>query len=209
MTLTSVESAHSLISQHQDLSSLTAAMKWRSEADFTMTLLEASQFSTQERLQEIAKNASTLRLAAKEQSFWGIFLKSASEKAANIERTGLLSLMQHCRHVAIQLQEIADETPATDEEYAQLVKDLKATKKRLQIQKKEVSLTMKDIRTTARQKSDNAASIFTDKKTTSDKRLHIRHTKEQALTPHEGTKSGLDRKILAIEKKILLMESYR
>ena len=207
------ETARHLISHHASLSSIASAAKWRSDADSVLASLATTEVSSQERARSNAHQTTQLRIATKEKSFLGRFFKSSDEKAARLEGVELQRTFAICRSLANNLQEKTDETPATKEEQAQLVRELRTTKKELQLQKKEVNAEMKNIRTVARQKSASAATSLTTlivgQKYTATERRNIRNSKERALTPHEDARVTLDRLLFNVEREILRMESYR
>jgi hypothetical protein len=208
-----IEAARHLLSLHATLSSITEAAKWRSETDSILASLVTTDVSAQEQTTHVARQASDLRIASREKSFFGRFFKSADEKAVQTERSKLQRTSELCRSLVADLQEKADDTPSARDEQAQLIKELKLRKKDLQLQKKEVNAEMKNIRTVARQKSANAATslttLFVGQKYTAAERRSIRYSKEQALTPHEDARVAIDRQILALERQILRMESYQ
>jgi hypothetical protein len=72
---------------------------------------------------------------------------------------------------------------------------------------------MKDIRTSARQKSANAATSLTallaGGKYTAAERRSIRYSKERALAPHEDTKAEIEREILTTERQIIRIETFK
>lgn len=94
-----------------------------------------------------------------------------------------------------------------------LLAELRQRKKELQLEKKQLSLTMQTIRSSARQQSANAPysalGILGGRKVTALQRQAIRHAKEQAVAPHEQEKARIDWEMTQIDELVLWLERIR
>ncbi|MFM6347925.1 MAG: hypothetical protein ACKPFK_22675 [Dolichospermum sp.] len=113
--------------------------------------------------------------------------------------------------MAEKLQEAIDFTPNSSTEQKLLLKELRQRKKELQLQKREVAASAKQIREEARLKSIHAGrflGIVYDSKLASIERRSIRYRREALVAPHEDIKASIDRQILQIDKDILWVERF-
>jgi hypothetical protein len=113
--------------------------------------------------------------------------------------------------MAEKLQESIDFTPTSSTEQKLLLKELRQRKKELQLQKREVAASAKQIREEARLKSIRAGKflgIVYDSKLAAIERREIRYRREAAVAPHEDVKASIERQILQIDKDILWVERF-
>jgi hypothetical protein len=113
--------------------------------------------------------------------------------------------------MAEKLQEAIDFTPNSSTEQKLLLKELRQRRKELQLQKREVAASAKQIREEARLKSIHAGrflGIVYDSKLASIERRSIRYRREALVAPHEDIKASIDRQILQIDKDILWVERF-
>ena len=208
-----IQTAQDLVSSYASIATISGAVQWCTTAEQSIGELESFASKTKAEADELTRLALGQRVESKEKSFFGRFFKSADEKKTHSSIESLQGLVSASQKLAEQLQELVDITPKTKEEQISLIKELKISKKDLQLQKKEIAAEMKGIRTDARQKSASAATSLTTllvgQKYTAAERRSIRQSKERALAPHEDAKSGIERQILAVEKEILRLEAFR
>lgn len=105
-----------------------------------------------------------------------------------------------------QLESLIDQTPDNPEQKKALLGDLKAFKKELVQEKKELALAMRQARTYARRQNVNVGGFWSTPSSRSHERLQIRLRKEAALQPHEDQKAAIERQILSIERMIQWVE---
>lgn len=114
-------------------------------------------------------------------------------------------------NMALKLQESIDFTPNNLDEQKALIKELSFTKKDLQLQKKEVTATMKNVNERARSRSvragNNFLGIYNSKMAASERR-NIRYQRDAQLRPNEAIKAAIERQILQIEKDILWVKRF-
>lgn len=115
-------------------------------------------------------------------------------------------------NMALKLQESIDFTPNNSDEQKALIKELSFTKKDLQLQKKEVTATMKNVNERARSRSvragnNNFLGVYNSKMAASERR-NIRYQRDAQLRPNEVIKAAIERQILQIEKDILWVKRF-
>jgi hypothetical protein len=112
--------------------------------------------------------------------------------------------------MAEKLQEAIDFTPNSPTEQKLLLKELRQRKKELQLQKREVAASAKQIREEARLKSVHAGRFLGiyNSKLASIERRSIRYRREALVAPNEDVKVSIDRQILQIDKDILWVERF-
>jgi hypothetical protein len=113
-------------------------------------------------------------------------------------------------NMAVKLQESIDFTPNNSEEQKALIKELSFAKKELQLQKKDVTSTMKTVNERSRSKSVRAGNflgIYNSKIAASERR-NIRYQRDAQLRPNEAKKAAIERQILQIEKDILSVKRF-
>lgn len=207
-----IESARALLKNYTALRRLEDVRDWRTEAEATISQLNAAYDTANSQAQHLTAYAQTLREESKQKSFLGHIFKSADEKSNKASLLEQQKIAESCQSLVEHLQERIDNTPSDKNEQTLLLKELKALKKELQLRKKEINAQMRDIRTTARQKSVDAAhswtAILTNQKYTAAERRSIRYNKKNALAPHEDEKAVIDRQILSVEHEIIRVESY-
>ena len=111
---------------------------------------------------------------------------------------------------ANKLQEAIDFTPKSPSEQKLILKELRAHKKELKLQKREVTANVKAIRRDARIQSVHAGRRFFsyDSKWAAIERRGIRKEKEAKLRPHEDAITTIESKLLQIDKDIFWVESF-
>jgi hypothetical protein len=112
--------------------------------------------------------------------------------------------------MAEKLQISIDFTPNSDDGKKILLQELHQRKKELQIQKRELNLSTKQIRESARVKSAHAGRVLGmmyDSNLAAYERRSIRYKKEALVAPYENLKVSIDRQILQIDKDILWIEN--
>jgi hypothetical protein len=113
-------------------------------------------------------------------------------------------------NMAVKLQESIDFTPNNSDEQKALIKELSFAKKELQLQKKDVTSTMKTVNERSRSKSVRAGNflgIYNSKIAASERR-NIRYQRDAQLRPNEAKKAAIERQILQIEKDILSVKRF-
>lgn len=113
-------------------------------------------------------------------------------------------------NMAEKLQEAIDFTPKNSEEKKTLLKELTLAKKELQLQKREVAATMKNVNQESRSKSVRAGSYLWmyNSKIAAKERRKIRYQRDAELKPNEATKAAIERQILQIDKDIMLIKHF-
>ncbi|MCJ7706002.1 MAG: hypothetical protein MUO38_00145 [Anaerolineales bacterium] len=85
-----------------------------------------------------------------------------------------------------------------------MLAEFRLLKKEITTEKRSVSQAMREIRTKARQDITSWTGVrggFVGSVARLD-RMQIRHGKEAALAPHEGTRAALERQIVEVERSI-------
>jgi hypothetical protein len=134
--------------------------------------------------------------------------KILNEQRIETYKTKYRVLMEN---MAEKLQESIDFTPNSSTEQKSLLKELRQRKKELQLEKREVAASAKQIREKARLKSIHAGrvlGIIYDSKLAAIERRAIRYGREAAVAPHENVKASIERQILQIDKDILWVERF-
>lgn len=111
--------------------------------------------------------------------------------------------------LADQLQEFIDLTPDSKSERKELLNELRQEKKALQLEKRGLNASMKEIRTEARQQS--ARTPYTLKGLmgmTALQRQQLRYAKEQNLAPLENKKDWIDAQLTKLERKIIWAQKF-
>lgn len=208
-----ISSAQFLLDSHQSISSLADAMRWHTSAACTVAQLLGEAEASEKQVQQMREQAQQLRAESARKSFLGRFFKTADEKAVAASLKLASSAAKSCAVIAEKLQLSMDETPGSEAELLEMLKELKVRKKALQLEKRELNAQMKGIRTDARQRSASAATSLTamlaGSKYTAAERRSIRVAKERALAPHEDAKAELERALLSVDHNILWLESLR
>ncbi|WP_146131602.1 hypothetical protein [Merismopedia glauca] len=118
---------------------------------------------------------------------------------------------QPIENMAEKLQEAIDFTPNSSSEQKLLLKELRQLKKEMQLEKREVAASAKEIREKARLKSIYAGrvlGVIYNSKIAARERRAIRYAREAEVAPHEDIKAAIERKILQIDKDILWAERF-
>lgn len=112
--------------------------------------------------------------------------------------------------IATKLQEAIDFTPKSPKEQKALIRELTLAKKDLQLQKKQITLTMRNVNEISRSKSVHAGSFLGmyNSKIAAGERRKIRYQRDAQLRPNEAQKAALERQILQIEKDILSIKRF-
>ena len=112
--------------------------------------------------------------------------------------------------MAGKLQEAIDFTPKNLDEKKTLLKELSHAKKELELQKREVTATMKNLNQESRSKSVSAGTYLWmyNSKLAAKERRKIRYQRDAELKPNEATKAAIERQILQIDKDILSVKSF-
>ena len=111
--------------------------------------------------------------------------------------------------LADRLQEFIDLTPDSKSERKELMNELRQEKKALQLEKRGLNASMKEIRTEARQQS--ASAPYTLKGLmglTALQRQQLRYAKEQNLAPLENKKDWIDAQLTKLERKIIWAQKF-
>lgn len=113
-------------------------------------------------------------------------------------------------NMAEKLQESIDFTPKNSDEKKTLLKELSHAKKELELQKREVTATMKNLNQESRSKSVRAGTYLWmyNSKLAAKERRKIRYQRDAELKPNEATKSAIERQILQIDKDILSIKFF-
>ncbi len=111
--------------------------------------------------------------------------------------------------LADQLQQYIDLTPESKSERKELLAELRAEKKQLQLEKRELNASMRAIRTDARQRSSGTPYSLTGLMgMTALQRQRIRFQKEQDLAPLEDHKAWFDSQIDQLDRRILWAQRF-
>jgi hypothetical protein len=111
--------------------------------------------------------------------------------------------------LADQLQQYIDLTPESKSERKELLAELRAEKKQLQLEKRELNASMRAIRTDARQRSSGTPYSLTGLMgMTALQRQRIRFQKEQDLAPLEDQKAWFDSQIDQLDRRILWAQRF-
>ena len=110
-----------------------------------------------------------------------------------------------------ELYELIDRTPASKTEQKQMLAELRLLKKEITTHKRSVNEAMREIRTKARQDMSSWTGVSGGMvgSVARLERMGIRHGKEAALAPHEGTKASLELQIIDLERRIIWVERFQ
>jgi len=210
MDLTSFDG---LASAQKQVSSLAEAEEWATSAKAHMHRLSAIVADCDQRLASLPAQHVSAKIEAMQRRWWQRLFSSALQKDLKLQETEHTTRKQRAIATSGVLQGLIDDTPTNEAERVALLKDLKATKKSLQLDKRELGAQLRDIRADARRKSTNAATGFlalaTDRKFTAMDRRNIRAAKERAVAGPEQLKNLIDRQILDVERQIARIEALR
>jgi len=212
MVTSSAQTAEWLLRQHQSISTLAEMAHWKDAAEKSIIQLTAEAEECTARIGELRAKASQLRTETRLRSFFGRFFKSSEEKQVGFSIVAQIKAVQSWLSTVDVLQGKIDDAPSSEEEKRQMLSELKTRKKELQLEKRELNSQMKNIRTEARQRSASAgtslSALVIGTKYTATERRSIRAAKERALAPREDAKAALERRLLALDREILRIESF-
>lgn len=204
---------HSLLKQLPALSRFTEVMEWdakaRSETERIVEVVEKLDAECEQQFNALVQ----IKSEHSRKSFLGKMFASGKQERH------LAQIIERCRNHKVTLEEMVtrmleaiDFTPNSAEDQTALLKELRLRKKELQVQKREVSASMKAIRTDARQQSAQAGTmlgITYSTKVASSQRRSIRYTKESALRPHEDIKAAIERQLIQVDRDMLWVERFK
>lgn len=203
---------NALMTEYKNLRTFADVASWdeRAKAELEeavkgVRIIDEKTFDASRQLEQLKK----------EREEKNIFARAFSSRGDEQKLTEWIAtygqLKEALQKIATILQEAIDFTPNSPEEQQALLKELRARKKELQVEKRAVAQKMKAIRTEARQKSSDAGFVFGlyyNSKTASSERRGIRYQKEAALQPHETEKDAIERQLIQADRDILWAEKF-
>lgn len=194
-----------LVAQVQSIDSFAAVAAWDKSANEFVSYAKSflsSVPSIEHQINVVEQHGNQIH--TKRGFFERVF--STAPMAAEIRsmRQQLRTAVPSLSSLVAELEALIDQTPDTPAEKKVLLAELRAQKKALTQEKRELNLAMREVRTNARRASARAYNgVFVSART---ERLGIRLQKEAELKPHEDEKAAIERRLLSLERLILWVE---
>lgn len=204
----------SLMTEYKGLLTFEQVAVWDQRANIEAENIVNAIQRVDSRRADLSRSLEQSKQERAEENFiTRLFSGRKTEKALEQLAEHLSQYKTSLEGMASQLQEAIDFTPNSPGEQAALLKELKARKKELQIEKREVAAEMKAIRTGATKQSAEAGMLFGgviyDRKIAANQRRGIRYEKEATLRPHENAKTAIERQMLQVDRDILWVEKFK
>lgn len=196
------------LEKHEQISTLSDAEAWCSEADEVLQSLDAGCKQLDEFLALQSDQVAGLRQQATSSRLGWIF-RSKEEKAVLASIEAVKAEKETFFRLMRTLHDLRTVTPATAQERVRLLKELRADRKRLQLQKREIGASIAEVRLAARAKSANApySPMSLLMGSVADRRKQVRFTKEVQLRPLEQQRAEIEARILEVQRKIIRLEA--
>lgn len=205
-----------LMTEYKGLLTFADVTAWDQRASAEVEKIDGA---IREAVESIADVSRKLELAKKEHAEKNFIARWFSSRS--VEKSLYASIQNYTVYkaglegFALQLQEAIDFTPNSAEDKTSLLKELKARKKELQLEKREAAAAMKAIRTDARKQSSTAGNIESrifgtvyNSQSAAYERRSIRYQKESALRPHEDAKTSIERQLIQVDRDIFWAERF-
>lgn len=185
-------------------STLAEINEWDKEAQSKIDLLNANRTELESQLSKLRNKAADLKKMFTEKGFFQkLFFnrKEEFEIIADIDR--LEKKIQIVDDYIVDLISERDFSPNSSDDIKNLLSELRAYRKELQLEKRSTKAEMQSIRSQARQ---SAANIYGS---APYERRRLRLAKEAAITPHESTVMAIEKQLIVLERKISWLGSIK
>ena len=200
-----------LVAYHQRIDSLSDGKRWTEIAKTYMERLRGVVEQCDTGLAAIPLAVKAAAAAAKLRPFWKRLFGSAEQRSVAERARDLRASRDRAMAARDAVQSLINDTPTSEAERAAMLRELRASKKTLQLDKREINSQLQNIRGDARRQSAGAATSFlgmtTGRKYVAAERRLIRSAKEHAIASPEEAKRALDRRLLELDRQIVRIET--
>lgn len=194
-----------------DVASLDDGAAWHVQADDVLRRWDAWEQGCSAELQRLKDAQQQADSQAATRPWWQRLFKTKDQKSANKAKNAYVAKNADVYNFAGSLKKLRDSVPKDEQSKKLLIAKLKADKKALTIQKKDLALNLRGVRSTARRESveagSNLSALMFDSKTIAAKRKSIASNREEAVKPLEEQKHAIESEIVNIDRRIIYLES--